>query len=173
MLIIKWQAEYGTISGFPWLEKAGVRIPKDAVCRGMKDTFWPGRLEWHGNILMDGAHNAQGVSAFASFVQKHLEGKQRILLTGVLKEKLTDEMLDGLSMVADEAVTVTPDSPRALRAEELSKMLAQKGMNVHTANTLEEGLTKALQLAGTKGIVLATGSLYFIGALRSILGLKP
>ena len=155
------------------LEKAGVRIPKDAVCRGMKDTFWPGRLEWHGNILMDGAHNAQGVSAFASFVQKHLEGKQRILLTGVLKEKLTDEMLDGLSMVADEAVTVTPDSPRALRAEELSKMLAQKGMNVHTANTLEEGLTKALQLAGTKGIVLATGSLYFIGALRSILGLKP
>ena len=155
------------------LEKKGVRIPEDAVYRGLKDTFWPGRLEWHGNILMDGAHNAQGVSAFAAFVQKHLDRKRRILLTGVLKEKLTDEMLRGLSMVADEAVTITPDSPRALPAEELSKMLAQKGMSVHTANTLEEGLTKALQLAGTEGIVLATGSLYYIGALRSILELKP
>ena len=43
----------------------------------------------------------------------------------------------------------------------------------HAANCLKEGLQQARELAGENGVVLATGSLYFIGALRSALGLKP
>ena len=91
----------------------------------------------------------------------------------MLKEKLTGEMLDGLRAVADEAVTVTPDTPRAMKAEELAGKLREKGMEARAANSLREGLEKARELAGGDGIVLATGSLYFIGALRSLLGLKP
>ena len=138
-----------------------------------KKTFWPGRLEWCGNVLMDGAHNAQGVRALRAFTEKHLAGSRKVLLTGVLKEKLTEEMLDGLRAVADEAVTVTPDTPRAMKAEELAGKLREKGMEARAANSLREGLEKARELAGGDGIVLATGSLYFIGALRSLLGLKP
>ena len=81
--------------------------------------------------------------------------------------------MTGMSAAADEAVTVTPDSPRALRADELCGMLRQKGMKAHAANTLKEGLETARTLAGADGIVLAAGSLYLIGALRSELGLKP
>ena len=91
----------------------------------------------------------------------------------MLKEKLTDAMQRELSLVAEEAVTVTPDSPRAMKAEELSALLSQKGMKARAANSLKEGLAQARELAGKNGIVLATGSLYFIGALRSGLGLKP
>ena len=155
------------------LRKQGVRIPEEAVRNGFGHAFWPGRLEWCGRILMDGAHNAQGIAAFSSFVQAHLAGRRKVLLTGVLKEKLTDEMLAGLSSAADGAVTVTPDSPRALQADALSEMLRQKGMKARAANSLKEGLTQALEQAGEDGLVLATGSLYFIGALRSELGLEP
>jgi dihydrofolate synthase/folylpolyglutamate synthase len=38
---------------------------------------------------------------------------------------------------------------------------------------LKEGLNTARELAGEEGLILATGSLYFIGALRSELGLNP
>ena len=155
------------------LEKQGIHIPEQAVKKGLSQTFWPGRLEWYGNILMDGAHNSQGICAFRRYADEQLAGKRKILLTGVLKEKLTDEMLAGLAEIADEAVTVTPDSPRAMKAEELSILLAQKGLKTRTTNSLKEGLNAATELAGEEGLVLATGSLYFIGALRSELGLNP
>ena len=153
------------------LEKQGIRFPRKAVVHGLAHTFWPGRLEWCGNVLMDGAHNAQGVSAFADFTAAHLKGGRKVLLTGVLKEKLSDEMLSRLAGTADEAVTVTPDSPRAMRADELAELLRQKGIRARAANNLKEGLRRAKELAGDGGTVLATGSLYFIGALRSELGL--
>ena len=122
---------------------------------------------------MDGAHNAQGIAAFSRYVQEQLSGKRKVLLTGVLKEKLSEEMLGGLASVSDTAVTVTPDSPRAMDAEELAGLLREKGMDALAAKNLEEGLEKARDLAGKDGLVLATGSLYFIGAMRSALGLKP
>ena len=155
------------------LEKQGIRIPEEAVYRGMAETRWPGRLEWHGNILMDGAHNAQGIRALRNYVRTLPEGGRRVLLAGVLREKLTDEMPDMLADMADEAVTVTPDSPRALPAEELSAMLAEKGLRARPAAGLQEGLAAARAAAGEDGTVVATGSLYFIGSLRSGLGLKP
>ena len=155
------------------MEKQGIRIPGDAVVRGLAHTFWPGRLEWYGRILMDGAHNEQGVSSFARFADTRLKGRRKVLLTGVLKEKLSDGMLSGLASAAEEAVTVTPESPRAMKAEELSKLLRQKGMKARAANSVKEGLARAQELAGADGVVLATGSLYFIGALRNELGLKP
>ena len=155
------------------LEKQGIHVPEEAVISGLGNTFWPGRLEWCGNILMDGAHNAQGIAAFRRYTEEHLGGRKKILLTGVLKEKLTDDMLSGLAQAADTAVTVTPDSPRAMKAEELSGLLEQKGLKTRTANSLKEGLETARKLAGGDDLILATGSLYFIGALRSELGLKP
>ena len=155
------------------LQSQGIPVPEEAIINGIGNTFWPGRMEWCGNILMDGAHNAQGVNAFVDFTETHLKNQKKILLSGVLKEKLSDEMLSRLASAADEAVTVTPDSPRAMRAEELSEKLGQKGIRAHAANCLKEGLQQARELAGENGVVLATGSLYFIGALRSALGLKP
>lgn len=155
------------------LEKQGITVPEEAVISGLGNTFWPGRLEWCGNVVMDGAHNAQGIAAFNRYVQEQLSGKRKVLLTGVLKEKLSEGMLNGLASVTDTAVTVTPDSPRAMDAEELAGLLRGKGMKALAANNLKEGLEKAKALAGEDGIVLATGSLYFIGALRNELGLKP
>ena len=91
----------------------------------------------------------------------------------MLKEKLSEEMLSGLASVSDTAVTVTPDSPRAMKAEELAELLRRKGMDARAAKNLEEGLKTAGELAGKDGLILATGSLYFIGAMREALGLKP
>ena len=155
------------------LEKQGIHVPDEAVISGLGNTFWPGRLEWCGNVVMDGAHNAQGIAAFSRFVQEQLSGKRKVLLTGVLKEKLSEGMLGGLASVTDTAVTVTPDSPRAMDAKELAGLLRGKGMEARAANSLKEGLETARKLAGEDGLILATGSLYFIGAMRSELGRDP
>ncbi|MCQ2458005.1 MAG: bifunctional folylpolyglutamate synthase/dihydrofolate synthase [Clostridia bacterium] len=155
------------------LRARGTRVPDEAVYRGIASTVWPARAEWCGSLLMDGAHNAQGAASLADYVHRELSGVHRVLLTGVLKEKLSGEMLTSLSGMARTAITVTPDSPRAMAAEELAGILRDYGMEVTAAGSVEEGLATARKLAGEQGVVIATGSLYFVGQLRGIVGLKP
>ena len=154
------------------LRTQGFRLSEDAVRRGMAETVWPARLEWCGSVLIDGAHNPQGMAALARFVRTHLPDRRRVLLSGVLADKLQPSMLDSLREISATAVTVTPDNPRALDAAAYADRLRAAGVDASPAKTLEEGLKRARALAGEDGIVVAAGSLYFAGALRTALGLQ-
>jgi folylpolyglutamate synthase/dihydropteroate synthase len=58
-----------------------------------------------------------------------------------------------------------------MHAEELARRLNAVGGDAQAAESLEDGLSKAKALAGEHGIVIAAGSLYFAGGLRTVLGL--
>ncbi|MBQ8556975.1 MAG: bifunctional folylpolyglutamate synthase/dihydrofolate synthase [Clostridia bacterium] len=153
------------------LARQGAAIPEAAVREGLARTVWPARLEWSGNMLIDGAHNPQGVAALADYVQEHLADRRRVLLSGVLKDKLQPEMLEQMVHIAREIVTVTPDSPRAMEAAEYAAHLNGCGGHARAAESLAAGLAQACELAGQDGIIIAAGSLYFAGALREALHL--
>ena len=154
------------------LRKQGHALPEDAVRRGLAETVWPARLEWAGNVLIDGAHNPQGVAALVDYVDANLADKHRVLLSGVLADKLQPEMLGQMVHIASEIVTVTPDTPRAMSAADYAAHLNACGGHAVPASTLAEGLNMALDLAGEDGVVIAAGSLYFAGALRTELNLE-
>jgi len=154
------------------LRAQGHAIPEAAVREGVASTVWPARLEWSGRVLIDGAHNPQGVKALQAYVRAHLADKPRVLLSGVLADKLQPEMLTLMASLAPRAVTVTPDNPRALEAPAYAAALREHGMDARLADTLESGLQTALDLAGAEGVVIAAGSLYFAGSLRTALGLS-
>ncbi|MBE5804159.1 MAG: bifunctional folylpolyglutamate synthase/dihydrofolate synthase [Clostridiales bacterium] len=153
------------------LRRQGWNIPDDAVYAGIAATRWPARLEWCGNVLIDGAHNPQGIEALRDYVQAYLPDKKRVLLTGVLEDKLQPDMLGMLASLGERIVTVTPDTPRAMQAAELAQRLNAVGGCAQAADTLEDGLMQAKALAGNEGLVIAAGSLYFAGGLRNVLGL--
>ncbi len=151
--------------------KQGYDIPEDAVRRGLAETVWPARLEWAGRVLIDGAHNPQGVAALVDYADAYLTDHKRVLFSGVLADKLQPEMLDQMVHIARDIVTVTPDTPRAMSAEEYAAHLSACGGHAVPAHTLAEGLQMAFDLAGKDGVVIAAGSLYFAGALRTELNL--
>ena len=150
----------------------GVALPEEAVRRGLAETVWPARLEWAGNVLIDGAHNPQGVDALVQYVDKYLPEKKRVLLTGVLADKLQPEMLAQMVHISRDVVTVTPDTPRAMQAAEYAAHLSALGAEAIPADTLAEGLALARTKAGADGVVIAAGSLYFAGGLRTVMGLE-
>ena len=152
------------------LRAQGGRIPDEAVYAGLREARWPARLEWCGSILLDGAHNAQGVSALADFVKAHLADKRRVLLTGVLTEKLDAAMLRTLATLGQPIITVTADTPRAMTAEELAEKFTSVGAEAEPVKDLSAALDKARALAGKDGVVIASGSLYLMGSLRTALG---
>lgn len=158
------------------LREAGILIPADAIYQGMAQVRWPGRLEWFPGApqyLLDGAHNAQGMRALRTYVEEHLSGRQLILLTAVLEDKAQEETLDVLSRLAEEAVcTQIPGQPRAWPAGALAAALAQRGCQVQVVEDLTSAIRAAGLLAGTEGVVLCTGSLYLVGAVRGMLEMK-
>jgi len=153
------------------LRAQGHAIPEAAVRKGFVETVWPARLEWTDNVLIDGAHNPQGVDALVQYVDAYLSERRRVLLTGVLADKLQPEMLGQMVHIARDIVTVTPDTPRAMSAEAYAAQLNAQGGRATAADSLSKGLAMALQMAGEDGVVIAAGSLYFAGALRTELNL--
>ena len=70
-------------------------------------------------------------------------------------------------------ITVTPDSPRALPAQELAAYLAPLGKPVTACTSIAEGAALALEHSGADFIdinmVLCCGSLYLMGDAKAAL----
>ena len=79
--------------------------------------------------------------------------------------------MDKLLPLAQSFVTLTPDSPRALSAEDLAAFLKEKGAKVTPCESVEEGLHTILAQSGPEDVICACGSLYMVGELRHLLGL--
>ena len=156
------------------LRKAGWEIPDEAVVQGMDATRWPGRFEVLQDnplVIVDGAHNPQGVESLIAAVKEYLPGQHIVCVTGVLADKDWKPMMDRLKTVVSDFVAVTPDSPRALGNVRLARYLTDRQHWVSVADDVEKGLTGALERAkATGGMVLACGSLYMAADVRRFFG---
>ena len=90
-----------------------------------------------------------------------------IYIMGVLKDKDVKEMIRLSAAKANVIITVTPpDNKRGMKAFELAGMIREINENVSTADSVEEALEVASLFAGENGVILAFGSLSYLGRLR-------
>ncbi|MEG1633774.1 MAG: folylpolyglutamate synthase/dihydrofolate synthase family protein [Oscillospiraceae bacterium] len=156
------------------LRERGWRISDSALRRGLRTVCWPARFEvvmerpW---FVVDGGHNPQCVETTAENLRRYFPERRRVLLIGVLADKDWRAMLDILAPAAEAFVAVTPDSPRALPAEELCAELQKYGKPAIWREGIREGVVAAMGLAGRDGMVCSVGSLYMAGATRDCFGL--
>jgi dihydrofolate synthase/folylpolyglutamate synthase len=120
--------------------------------------------------VLDGAHNAAGARAVGAALADDFFGRRVILVMGCLRGRDPTELLEGLG--TDLIATVlacTPPSPRAQSAEVVAAAAASLGLVAHDCGGVTEAVERALQLAGEDDLVLITGSLYVVGAARTLL----
>ena len=158
------------------LRKKGYAISEQNVRDGLANVRWPGRFEVLRReplFLVDGGHNPQCIEALVQNIRDYLGGRSLTVLTGVLADKDFHCMYGNVAPYAREFITVTPDSPRSLSAEELKDYLSRFGKPVTACRTIEDGVREAIRCAGKDGIVLAYGSLYMVGAIRNAAARQP
>ncbi len=148
-------------------------VPDEAVVKGLESASWPARLEWQGNILIDGAHNPQGARSLADFVSSAIKKRKIVLLAGIMKDKLIPELAEVFSSFAESIVAVPVSTPRAASVSEIAEVFGKCGEKCETTESLSEGLKRARELAGDGGVIVCAGSLYLAGEMRSLLGLEP
>lgn len=117
-------------------------------------------------FIVDGGHNPQCLEALAENVREYLAGREIVALTGVMADKDYTDMYAEMAPLIARFVTVTPDNPRAMQAQDLAKFLEQFGKPAQASSTVEQGVLHAMELAGKDGVVLAFGSLYMAGTIR-------
>ena len=148
------------------LQKRGWKISEDDIRQGFACVVWPGRFQIIGReplFLIDGGHNPQCIQALAQNITDYLPDRPLTILTGVLGDKDYHCMYRSVADHAAEFITVTPDNPRALTAQELAGYLSSFGKPVTACDTVDEGVRLAIDHAGKSGTVLCYGSLYLLG----------
>ena len=148
-----------------------LRVSPEAARAGLRDAVWPGRLEWRGNLLLDGAHNPQGVRALREYAQSFLRDRRVAVLTGSMADKDVAAIAEGIAAIADAVVCVSPEHmARAVPAPELCGLYrGRTNKPVFAAEDTAQGLRQAQTLAGEAGVVLVCGSLYLVGEVRRML----
>ena len=146
-------------------------LPAAAIQKGLEQAQWPGRLEWLGNVLIDGAHNPQGAQTVCDYVQHFLKDRRIVLLTGMMADKDVRSYADRIAPLADEIHCVAPEHiPRAMPANELAALYRERTEKpVFEWEETEQALSAAQKSAGEQGVVLICGSLYLAGEIRRLL----
>lgn len=157
------------------LRRKGWQIGDDVLKNGLATTRWPARFEVLRKspvFIADGGHNPQGVHAVVESLKAHFPGRPVTFLLGIMADKDIPGMIDQLSPIAREFITVTPNNPRAMDAKQLASVLLDRGMTATACNTVNDGVHLAIERAGSDGIVCALGSLYMLGDVRASLGVQ-
>jgi dihydrofolate synthase/folylpolyglutamate synthase len=160
------------------LSEMGWTVRDEDLIKGILNAHWPGRFEILRRdplLVIDGAHNAQGMQAL-NHARKHIfKGEYRVVV-GVLGEK--DMGPDFLEILRDasEVWTATPNNPRALSASNLSTRLLKQGINSEAVEDFEvlidliasQTTSTESTLSGSRSCLIL-GSLYLIGPLGNAL----
>lgn len=154
------------------LEEKGFHTDLATRKEGLKDTRWPGRfsvIHTHPLMIVDGAHNPQAAEALAKSVEAYFGQKDIYYIMGMFKDKDYDSVLRITCPYAKKILAIeTPGNPRALPAEELAKAASKWHNDVEAQCSIESAVEKAFQLAGEDDVILAFGSLSFIGDMTRI-----
>lgn len=139
------------------------------VRSGLETARHPGRLEYLGNVLFDGAHNVAGASALREYLDEFID-QPVTLIFGAMKGKNVREIADILFPAARQVILTKPENSRALETAELLAMTTgvASGQAILT-NSVAEALETARKISGADGLICVTGSLYLVGEAKKIL----
>jgi len=156
----------------------GPRLPEWSVPAGLWSTAWPGRLEKaqsSPDVYLDGAHNAAGCRAMTQALRDIAGDRPMHLVFGLLRNKDAGRMLSELSALKPRTVTFTTcPGPGGLPVQELAG-IGQRvwsgvshGPVLHAYPDPVEAVHRTVQRAGARHVIVVCGSLYLVGAIRSL-----
>jgi dihydrofolate synthase/folylpolyglutamate synthase len=144
-------------------------LDADKVAAAAAEVQVPGRLQVVAQeplTLLDGAHNPDGMTALAESLPAIAAGRRIVAVLSILDDKDAAAMLATLLPACDAVVLTSSQNPRALPPPTLKSLARQLGgPPAEVLRDPHEALERARVLAGSDGVVLATGSIYLVADL--------
>lgn len=155
------------------LVSLGYRISEEALRRGLLTAVWRGRftlLQKAPYVIVDGAHNRDAAQVLAESLKQYFPEQKCHFIMGVFRDKEYEKIIQITAPFAKSITAVeTPDNPRALPAEELAAVWQKYHNDVTWDKQIEHAVADRLQKAEKDDVILAFGSLSFLGEVEKAL----
>ncbi len=151
------------------------KIPEKVLIQGLKKTHWEGRMETVlPGVIVDGAHNRDGVLRFVETASYFGKDNKIVLLFSAVADKEYETMIRTIcEKIRPSAVVATQiDGNRVIPAKQLGELFEKYGC---TQVVAEPSVPKAFDIAyGLKedGMLFCVGSLYLVGEIKAYLAQK-
>jgi dihydrofolate synthase/folylpolyglutamate synthase len=123
------------------------------------------RLVMHPTVILDGAHNPNGLAAFANAVRVFGGDGEKTLIIGMLSDKDV-KGTEKLMGMFEHVIATNIANPRAMAAGYLAEQLREIFLDVEAVASPKEAYQKALSYGGD---VYICGSLYLASEIRPII----
>jgi len=147
----------------------GIKIKKEVIEKGLRDTLWPGRCEVVARnpfIVLDGAQNVASAKAIKKTIKESFQYKKLILVLGISSDKDIKGVCRELAGFSDKIILTQANSPRAASIAELKKNVMCHVSCVRCQGTVKGAINLARKQADKKDLILVTGSLFVVGEAR-------
>ncbi len=176
-LVGRHQAENACLAlgALELLAAQGLPVEPEHFRQGLMEVQWPGRLQrlprsqGKPALWLDGAHNLPAIRALLDNLDLvRASGEPLVMVIGIMGDKELAPMVRALAGAADRVVFSRPVYERAADPEDLAA-LAPEGCRFEVVENLGAAITRAEELAGSRGAVLITGSLFTVGEALELL----
>lgn len=147
-----------------------ISISPSQIALGFSRAKNPARLELMSKnpvVIIDGAHNPNGIQALKNASEKFLNNIRKIGILGMMSDKDIDTSIKLLSKALDKVITVPIDNPRAISPQALAEKCKACFDDVTAFDDVQKAFDYAYSEAeSTNSSVIVCGSLYLAGEIR-------
>jgi dihydrofolate synthase / folylpolyglutamate synthase len=162
------------------LQKQGmVEIKPETIARGIRETQWAGRFQVVAaagdKYVFDVAHNPAGAWALRSTLSAaYPDDREMTMVFGVMRDKAMQEMTEILFPIAGRVIVTHANNPRAASPDEIRQAAARVATSseIGEAEDVASALDQARKVAGSRGLIVVTGSIYIVGEAMRIFGVS-
>lgn len=147
-------------------------IPLEVRQKALAHARWQGRMETVlPGVIVDGAHNADGIREFTKTLSDMQPGRRIVLLFSAVVEKDYDRMIGEICETGrlSEVIVTEIHGDRIVPAETLAEVFRRyTDVPVSSFTDMEEAFDEARKRQGD-GMLFCAGSLYLVGEIKEII----
>jgi dihydrofolate synthase/folylpolyglutamate synthase len=150
------------------LNSKNYKINTKAISEGLYNTKWPGRFEIvrrEPMVILDGAHNPNGVARFGENLKRFVPNKKIIAILGIFSDKDYQSILKNIVPISNQIILTMANNPRATPTHILAREAGNyiNPEKIIEKNTVDAAIQEALRIAEKDDLICVTGSLYTVG----------
>ena len=151
------------------LREAGTTISDEALRAGLRQVYWPGRLEVLNQqplLVVDSAHNGDSADKLTRALRSLVPFRRQTMILGASADHVTPDLLRTLLIDADRCIATRSRHPRAAAPEWLQSQAAAEGIDTEVIDTVPLALESALAGSGPEDLICCAGSVFLAAEAR-------
>lgn len=137
---------------------------------GLRQVSWPGRLEIISRnplLIADSAHNSDSAHKLIVALEELFPNRALILIFGASNDKDIRGMFREFLPHVKRTILTHSDHPRAAAPTDLRMQTGDNTGQVELAESIDQAIDRALELAEPSDVICATGSVFIAAATRA------